>query len=256
MEKIRLQKYFTDCGILSRRAAERAIEAGEVLVNGKPATLGCKIDPLTDLVTYRGRAIRRRGCPFTYIMLNKPRGVLTSVSDDRGRPCVTDLVADAGGRVYPVGRLDLYSEGLLILTDDGEFANFLTHPKHHIPKRYRVKIKGQVPRDKLQALGAGMVIDGYQTIPAVVAVIEEAPGHTLLELTLFEGRNRQIRKMCAQLGLVVMGLRRVAVGDVTLGSLPPGKWRHLTEDEVASLKNFKPKDKEHHAGSETLAEQD
>lgn len=241
MEKIRLQKYFTDCGVLSRRAAETEIELGHVLVNGAPAEIGCKVDPSTDIVTYRGRVIRRRECPFTYIMLNKPRGFLTSVSDDRGRPCVTHLLSGVGKRVYPIGRLDLYSEGLLLLTDDGEFANRLTHPKHHIPKRYRVKIKGKLYPDKLEALHSEMVIDGHKITPAIAKITEETPQYTLLEMTLFEGRNRQIRKMCEKLGLTVMGLRRIAVGDVELGQLPPGKWRHLTKDEVASLKSDPPK---------------
>ena len=223
---------------MSRRAAEIEIEHGYVSVNGIPAKIGCKIDPSVDIVTYRGRVIRPRDCHYTYIMLNKPRGFLSSVSDDRGRPCVTHLLTDIGKRVYPIGRLDLYSEGLLLLTDDGEFANRLTHPKHHIPKRYRVKIKGRLQPDKLEALRSEMVIDGYKITPAIVEITEEFLGYTLLEMTLFEGRNRQIRKMCNSLGLTVMGLRRIAVGNVKLGSLPPGKWRHLTEEEVASLKDY------------------
>lgn len=222
---------------MSRRAAEVEIENGRVSVNGVIAEIGCKIDPENDTVTYRGRVIRPRDRHFTYVMLNKPRGYLSSVSDDRGRQCVTDLLTGIDKRLYPVGRLDLYSEGLLLLTDDGELTNMLTHPKHHVPKRYRVKVKGVLKEDKLTALRSQMVIDGYELMPVQVSVLEEQPLYTLLEMTLLEGRNRQIRKMCDSLGITVMGLRRLAIGDVRLGTLPPGKWRYLTEEEVSSLKN-------------------
>ncbi len=238
MKKIRLQKYFTDCGILSRRATESEILKGNITVNGNIATLGEKIDPDTDTVIYRGRTIRPRQSQHTYIMLNKPRGYLSSVTDDRGRECVTSLLSGVKRRVYPVGRLDLYSEGLLLLTDDGELTNALTHPKGQVPKIYRVKIKGKIDSVKLEILNSAMEIDGLTLLPAIVKITEEHANFTLLEMTLFEGKNRQIRKMCASLDLVVMGLRRIAIDSLTLGGLPVGKWRHLTDNEINSLKKF------------------
>jgi 23S rRNA pseudouridine2605 synthase len=161
MEKIRLQKYFTDCGVLSRRAAEEEIKKGKVKVNGETAEVGMKIDPDTDLVEYKGKVINSaQKTHYTYVMLNKPRGYLSSVSDDRGRKCVTELVADAGVRLYPVGRLDLDSEGLLLMTDDGELTNKLTHPRHEIPKIYHVRVKGKVSAEQVKELSKPMVIDG------------------------------------------------------------------------------------------------
>ena len=240
MALIRLQKYFTDCGIMSRRAAEAEIAAGRVHVNGHVANLGDKIDPASDIVTFGGRRIESQKTEFTYIMMNKPRGYLTSVSDPEGRRCVTDLLDGLDVRVYPVGRLDKCSEGLLLLTDDGELANKLTHPRHSLGKIYRVKVDGSVTSEQYTKLTSALVIDGYKIRPVKVTVASEDESGTVLKMTLFEGRNRQIRKMCEAVGLRVKRLGRVAIGDLKLSGLPVGKWRHLTEEEVAYLlKNTK-----------------
>jgi len=192
-EPIRLQKYFTDCGVLSRRAAEAAIVAGEVTVNGIQATLGDKIDPLQDRVEYRGKPlVLQADKPHVYLMLNKPRGYVTTLKDEKGRKNVTSLLRGIHTRVYPIGRLDMDSEGLLLLTDDGNLTNRLTHPRHEIPKIYHVSVSPFPTPAQLQALASPMEIDGYRLRPIGVSVL----GPNQLELTLFEGRNRQIRKMC------------------------------------------------------------
>lgn len=231
-EPIRLQKYFTDCGVLSRRAAERAIAEGRVRVNGRVAAIGDRIDPLTDRVEYDGRPILPPAdtCRH-YLLLNKPRGYVTTASDEKGRRTVTDLVRDLGTRVYPVGRLDMDSEGLLLLTDDGEFANHLTHPRHEIPKIYHVTLSPSPTPAQLAALAAPMQLDGYSLRPVGVKCLAENE----LEMTLYEGRNRQIRRMCEAVGLKVLRLRRVAIGRIPLGELPVGHWRHLTREEVLYL---------------------
>lgn len=235
---VRINKYFTDCGILSRRAAEAEITAGRVKVNGKAAELGQKIDPKKDVVEYKGERIKPRAAKrFTYVMLNKPVGYLTTMSDDRGRSCVAELISDVGTRVYPVGRLDMYSDGLLLFTDDGELANMLTHPKHEIPKIYHVKVKGAKDDKKLEALGKSMEIDGYKIEPVKVELVSVRDDACVLKMTLYEGRNRQIRKMCENVHLEVMSLRRVAIGKITMGDLPQGKWRYLSGSEVKYLKD-------------------
>lgn len=231
-EKLRLQKYFSDCGILSRRAAEAEILAGRVLVNGAVAQLGDKIDPSVDTVTYRGKPVKSRADrAYLYILLNKPRGYVTTSKDERGRRTVTDLTQNAGARVYPVGRLDMDSEGLLLLTDDGEFANRLTHPRHEIPKIYHVTLSPAPSGEQIEALTRPMELDGYTLLPVGVRVLST----DCLEMTLYEGRNRQIRRMCEAVGLRVTQLRRVAIGELQLGTLPQGTWRHLTQDEIAYL---------------------
>ena len=220
---------------MSRRAAEEEIAAGRVFVNGAPAAIGQKIDPERDVVTYKGSVVGG-GVRKIYIMLNKPVGYVTTMSDERGRRCVAELVEDVGERVYPIGRLDMESEGLLLLTNDGELANRLTHPKYHKPKVYHVKIQGEVPPDKVAALSRPFDIDGYITKPAKISVLSQNQNETVLKMELFEGRNRQIRKMCEQLGLKIRTLKRISVGDVHLGNLAPGKWRHLTRAQVESLR--------------------
>ena len=235
---VRINKLFTDCGVLSRRAAEAEIAAGRVKVNGKAAELGQKIDPKKDTVEYKGERIKPRSAKrFTYVMLNKPVGYLTTMSDDRGRDCVAELVADVGTRVYPVGRLDMYSDGLLLFTDDGELANMLTHPKHEIPKIYHVKVKGTKDDKKIEALGKSMEIDGYKIEPVKVELVSVRDDACVLKMTLYEGRNRQIRKMCENVHLQVMSLRRVAIGKITMGDLPQGKWRYLSGAEIKYLKD-------------------
>ncbi len=241
MEPIKLQKYFSDCGVLSRRAAEEAIRSGQVRVNGTVATQGLRIDPQRDVVEYRGKIVRRIETDRICIMLNKPRGYLTTLSDDRGRRTVADLVKEVGRRVYPIGRLDMDSDGLLLLTDDGELANRLTHPRHEIPKIYRVTVSGEVSPSRLEALRAPMSIDGYDLLPVATEVISYSPQkkETVLEMRLQEGRNRQIRKMCETVGFRITRLCRIAIGELTMGSLPPGRWRMLSPEELAYLRGEK-----------------
>ena len=236
MEKIRLQKFISDSGLMSRRAAEEEIKNGNLSVNGHVATPGLKIDPSEDTVTYKGKKILYRKAEYTYIMMNKPRGYLSSTSDDRGRKCVTDLLDGIDGRVYPVGRLDLISEGMLLLTDDGELKNRLTHPSYSLPKVYRVKVGGAVTESQLDILTSALIIDDYQIKPVEVKITGEDESGTVLKMTLLEGRNRQIRKMCEQAGLTVRRLSRISIGNLKLDGLPVGKWRHLTESEVEYLK--------------------
>ena len=236
MEQIRLQKFFTDCGILSRRKAEEEIRAGAVTVNGKIAEIGCKVDPEKDTVLYRGRAVTYTESPHHYILLNKPRGVVTTLSDEKGRTTVAALVADLGTRVYPVGRLDMDSDGLLLLTDDGALTQRLTHPRHEIPKHYRVRVDGNLTPMQLQRLNESFCLEGYHTLPVKVTVSEQKSVETVLNFTLFEGRNRQIRRMCEQVGLHIKQLTRVAIGNISLGDLPVGRYRHLTASEIEYLK--------------------
>lgn len=238
MEPIRIQKFFTDCGVLSRRAAEEEIKAGHVLVNGLPAQIGQKIDPEQDQVTFRGKPVTMDTHPKNiYVMLNKPRGYVTTMHDEKGRPCVTKLVEDIPTRIYPIGRLDMDSEGLLLLTNDGALAHQLTHPRHEIPKIYHVKIAGTVTQDQLKALGKPMKIDDYVIQPVNVKLISIQNDHCILRMTLFEGRNRQIRKMCQTQKLQILSLRRIAIGDLELGNLTPGQWKYLTRSQVQYLKN-------------------
>ncbi len=235
MEPIKLQKYFSDCGIMSRRAAEEEIKKGHVRVNGEIALLGQRIDPDRDTVEYKGTTLQKSNDEKLYILLNKPRGYVTTLSDEKGRKTVTDLLKTVSSRVYPVGRLDMDSDGLLILTNDGELTNRLTHPKHEIPKIYHVTVKGNVSPAQLAALRAPMLIDGYEILPVKTEIIGTGTSSTTLRMTLYEGRNRQIRKMCQTQDLKITRLCRVALGSITLGSLEAGKWRYLTSDELEYL---------------------
>ena len=241
MEKIRLQKFFTDCKVMSRRAAEAEIAAGKVTVNGIVASVGDKVDPDVDVVVFGGRTLKYPTGEHVYIMLHKPRGYLTAMSDDRGRKCVSELVHSVGSRVYPVGRLDLNSEGLLLMTDDGELANLLTHPRHAVGKVYNVSVRGEITEDMLEQLRAPMLIDGYKTQGAEVSVIETHEGGGKLRITLYEGRNREIRKMCEQVGLTVSRLCRVQIGEIKLDNLALGKWRALDRAQIAYLNSLKTK---------------
>ena len=235
---MRLQKFFSDCGVLSRRAAEAEIAAGKVKVNGSIAQIGDSVDPEVDIVEYKGkRILPRTSQKRHYIMLNKPRGYVTTMQDEKGRPTVANLTAGVGTRVYPVGRLDMDSEGLLLLTDDGEFANQLTHPRHEIPKIYHVTLSKVLTKEELATLRAPMELDGYRLQP--VAVKKLAPD--TIQMNLYEGRNRQIRRMCEAAGLKVLRLQRVAIGDLGLGDLPLGRWRELTADEINYLTSGKKK---------------
>ncbi|MBO5212392.1 MAG: rRNA pseudouridine synthase [Clostridia bacterium] len=235
MEKIRLQKFFTDNKIMSRRNAEKVIEAGNVKINGVLARLGDKIDPENDTVEYNGKIIKKSTEKKRYIMLNKPLGYVSTSADEKGRKTVLDLVSDVGERIYPVGRLDMYSEGLLILTNDGELTNRLTHPKYHIPKTYNVIIKGDISSEQLISLNSPMEIDGYKIKPAKIKIISRKEGSTNTLFTLNEGRNRQIRKMCEKYSLTIMRLTRISIGKLKLGDLERGKWRELTPAEIDYL---------------------
>jgi 23S rRNA pseudouridine2605 synthase len=225
---------FVGSGVSSRRESERLIEAGRVSVNGFPAVLGQSADPDIDDIRVDGTPIRA-GVHKLYIMLNKPKGYVTTLRDEKGRRNVAELVGGCGGRVWPVGRLDLDSEGLLILTNDGELTNFLTHPSNEKQKTYHVRVRGDAT-GALPILTGPMRIDGYEIRPADVRLLKRTPDGGSLAVTIHEGRNRQIRKMCAQAGLAVISLRRVAEGGLALGRLKTGDWRHLTAEEVRRLK--------------------
>lgn len=238
--KIRLQKYMADCGIASRRKSEELIASGKVKVNGQVAKIGDKVDPKNDKVSVEGQKIHAE-TGFRYVMLNKPRGFITTMSDERGRKCVAELVSDVGVRVFPVGRLDKDSEGLLLLTNDGEFANNLTHPSKHVPKTYRVTVRPAINEEILNHLMTGIMIDGKTTLPAQVKVLSQEPDRVVLEIVICEGRNRQIRKMCEAEGLEVARLKRTAIGSVKLGMLKQGTWRDLTPQELKSLRTARRK---------------
>lgn len=236
-EGIRIQKVLSDNGILSRRKAEEAIAQGRIQVNGRPALIGQKINPRRDLIALDGVNIQlARHKKNVYIMLHKPRGYVTTTSDEMDRRCVVDLVADAPTRVYPVGRLDKQSEGLLLLTNDGDFANRVMHPRNHISKLYRVTVRSTVSEQQLVRLATGVELDGKMTLPAGVHPLSAENGRSVLLLTLHEGRNRQVRRMCEAVGLEVARLKRTAIGPLKLGMLAPGKWRELTPAELAALR--------------------
>ena len=236
MALIRLQKMLADCGVASRRKSEELIRAGRVRVNGKPAQIGDKVDPYNDKVYVGRRRITGTAKPkLRYIMLNKPRGVLTTMSDERGRKCVADLIRDIDERLYPVGRLDRDSEGMLLMTNDGEFANHVMHPKKHVNKVYRVTARPNINDEQVKKLESGVVIDGRKTAPAQVRVVSREEERCVLEIVIREGRNRQIRKMCAAVGLEVARLKRIAIGGVKLGGLRSGMYRDLTDIEVRKL---------------------
>ena len=229
----RLQKILSAHGVASRREAERMILDGRVTVNGSAATLGQSARFGLDDILVDGAPIEPVK-ELVYIMLNKPRGYVTTRRDERGRKTVMSLVSDAGASVYPVGRLDMDSEGLLLLTNDGRFADAVTHPSFNKAKTYEARVRGETSR-AAEALRRPMEIDSHTVQAASAEVLERAGGGATIRITVFEGRNRQIRKMCAVCGLEVLSLRRVSVGGLELGSLEPGKWRRLTEDEVRSL---------------------
>lgn len=235
MEKVRISKFLSDCGVMSRRACDAEIEKGNITVNGTAAVLGQKIDPVCDVVRVNGKRITSSDEKIC-IMLNKPRGYVTTMSDERGRKCVAELVDEIGIRVYPIGRLDRDSEGLLLLTNDGELANMLTHPKYHKPKIYNVTVGGKPSPEQMKRMGEPFRLDGYITRPAAVKKLTGDEKSSVLSIKLFEGRNRQIRRMCEQVGLDVLALKRVAIGDISLGKLPVGKWRTLTAEQIESLK--------------------
>ena len=231
----RLQKIISAAGLMSRRAAEQALSDGRVTVNGLPASLGDKADKDIDEILVDGLKLPSAGEKL-YIMLNKPRGFVTTLSDEKGRKNAAELVADCGTRVYPVGRLDMDSEGLLLFTNDGEFANHLMHPKHEVNKTYHVVVTGYAP-EKLEKLAQPVTLDGYTIRKPEVKLIKNlADQKALLAVTIHEGRNRQVRRMCELAGMRVTRLIRMTEGALQLGNLPLGKWRYLTSPEVERLK--------------------
>ena len=225
----RLQKILSARGVASRRAAEAMIMDGRVTVNGTVAGLGQTADPQIDEILLDGKPLPS-GSEYVYILLHKPRGFVTTLSDEKGRKTAAQLVEDCGIRVYPVGRLDMDSEGLLLFTNDGEFANRLMHPKHEVQKTYLTWVEG-FSETSLEKLKQPITLDGYRIRAPKVRVVK--PG--LLEITIHEGRNRQVRRMCDAAGMHVTRLKRIREGNLSLGDLPLGKWRYLTEDEVKSL---------------------
>ncbi len=235
--KERLQKLISGAGIASRRAAEKLILSGRVTVNGETATLGMGADLDKDIVEVDGVRIGEMS-ERMYIMLNKPRGYVTTLSDEKGRRTVAELVEGAGRRLYPVGRLDLNSEGLLIMTDDGEAANALMHPAHEVEKVYSVTVRGRVTQRQVAAMEALRAIDGKEIRPAKVKLLSSDDEFTRLRFTIHEGRNRQVRRMCESVNLVVTRLVRTSEGELKLGKLPSGRWRLLTGDEVGYIKSL------------------
>lgn len=238
MEKVRIQKLIADSGLCSRRKAEELIESGKVTVNGRPCKLGDKALPNKDLIAVNGENIavpkRKR---LYYIMLHKPRGYVTTMSDELDRKCVTELLKGVPERVYPIGRLDKNSEGLLLFTNDGNFANDIMHPSKHISKTYRVTVRPSISDEQLVKLASGVEIDGRMTAECNVVVLDKQPGRVVLQMTIFEGRNRQIRKMCEAVGLEVARLKRTSIGPVKLGMLKPGDHRELRPEELRALRN-------------------
>ncbi len=229
----RLQKLIAAAGLCSRRRAEEWLEAGRVTVNGRAARVGDKADPERDDVRLDGAPLQRQARSVC-ILLNKPRGYVTTLSDERGRPTVAELVRGVPERVYPVGRLDMDSEGLLLLTNDGALTQRLLHPSFRIDKTYEVDVSGFQP-DSAAVLSAVRELDGEPVSPAQVTVLSRSGERARLSVVIHEGKNRQIRRMCAQCGLTVRRLRRVQEHTLTLGSLPPGKWRYLTREELDTL---------------------
>ena len=238
MRDTRIQKVLSELGVCSRRAAEEMIRQGRVKLNGRPVQVGDKMDTAKDLISVDGRNIRvPKKQEFVYEMLYKPRGYITTMSDERGRKTVMELVKDVPARIFPIGRLDKDSEGLLLFTNDGEFANLMMHPSHGVSKLYRVTVRPRASEAQLAELAAGVTLDdGEKTQPAGVRVMVDEPERTVLELSIQEGKNRQIRRMCEAVGLSVIRLKRSAEGPVKLGMLQPGKHRPLTKQEVAALK--------------------
>lgn len=237
MANVRLQKLIAESGLCSRRKAEELIKQGRVRVNGRTAHIGDGATPNDVIMVDNDRLRIEKKREKYYIMLNKPRGYVTTMSDELDRRCVTELLEDFPDRVYPVGRLDRNSEGLLLFTNDGKFANDIMHPSRHISKTYRVTVRPPVNDEKLVNLSEGVVIDGRKTMPATVTVVTQEQERVVLQIIIREGRNRQIRKMCEAVGLEVVRLKRTAIGPVKLGMLKPGTYRELTSEELRSLRN-------------------
>lgn len=235
---MRLNKYIAECGVASRRGADGLIEEGRIKVNGKSVTQpGTVIDEDNDTVLLDGKKIERVRRSI-YLMLNKPKGCVSTVKDDKGRKTVLDYIDIKDKRLFPIGRLDYDSEGLLLLTNDGDLAFKLTHPSHDIPKTYIAKVEGEVPESDLAVLRKGIVLDGIHTHRAKIKLLEYNEGISRLEVTIYEGRNRQVRRMFESIGKQVVFLKRTGIGDLRLGGLSRGTYRYLTEKEIQLLKNL------------------
>ncbi len=235
----RIQKALSDAGIVSRRKAEQLVAEGKVTVNGRPAKVGHPINIKNDVVAIDGvRVDFPRKKENIYIMVNKPRGYVTTTNDELGRRDVTQLVSNIKERLYPVGRLDKNTEGLLLMTNDGAFANLIMHPRNHISKTYRVTVHPDISDEQAVQLATGVNIgEGETTMPAIVHVLEKQAGRVVLQMTISEGKNRQIRRMCEAVGLEVGRLKRISVGPLKLGMIQPGKYRELKKSEVIALRN-------------------
>lgn len=233
---VRLQKFMADCGVASRRKSEQLIENGAVKINGKPARIGDKVNPDVDKVyVHNKRIVMKKKGGKRYIMLHKPRGYITTMKDEMGRKCVAELVKNIPERVYPIGRLDKDSEGLLLFTNDGDFANTVMHPKKQINKVYHVTVRPDMTDEQADKLSKGVVIDGRKTAPCEVRIMSRQEDRANVEMVLHEGRNREIRKMCETVELEVVRLKRIAIGSVKMGGLKRGQWRDLSFDEVRKL---------------------
>jgi 23S rRNA pseudouridine2605 synthase len=232
---MRLNKYIASCGVASRRAADAIVAEGRVTVNGRPVdTIGMDVDPDTDKVAVDGAllSLERKN---VYIMLNKPAGVLSTCHDDRGRRTVLDLVGKAEQRLFPVGRLDYDTEGLLLLTNDGAFAYRCTHPKHELDKTYMAVVHGRLDEGAIRHLQNGILLEGVKTAPAKIKILERTESGYRVHITIHEGKNRQVKRMFEAVGCHVMQLKRIAFGKLTLGDLPTGKWRFITNVELESI---------------------
>lgn len=235
---MRLQKYLAEQGLCSRRQGESWIEAGRITVNGKKAILGQTVTG-EEKIAVDGKPVRAQNRKSSYLILYKPRGYVTTLNDELGRKCVKDLIPKISSRVYPVGRLDKDSEGMLLLTDDGELANRLASPATHVPKTYRVTVNGELTSKHIETMSQGMALDdGEQLQPAEIKVREQSETRSVFHITIYEGKNRQIRRMCEQLGLIVKLLKRESIGNLRLGNIKPGQTRFLTDDEINYIKSL------------------
>lgn len=243
MEKIRLQKIISESGYCSRRKADEFISRNLVKVNGRVAKVGDRANPHRDVITVDGKKIAiNKNKKYVYLMLNKPRGYVTTLDDELGRKCVTELLSGVEERVYPIGRLDRNSEGLLLFTNDGDFANSIMHPSKHVSKTYRVTVRPDINDDQLIRLTEGVVIEGERTMPSTVNVLTKEQGRVVIQMVIHQGKNRQVRKMCEAVGLEVARLKRTSIGPLKLGMLKPGTWRELKAEELRALRNSMGKD--------------
>jgi pseudouridine synthase len=233
---LRLQKYLAECGVASRRASERLIEQGRVSVNGEAAIIGAQVDPEHDSILVDGKPIGQDD--KVYIVLNKPEGTVTTSRDTHGRKTVLHWVKGVGARVFPVGRLDMDVEGVLLLTNDGELAHRLLHPAYEIGKVYLAWVSGQVRPETVRKLEQGVMLDDGMTAPAKAVILNEGPHATRIQLTLHEGRKREVKRMCSAVGHPVRSLHRVAFGNVRSGGLRPGEWRYLSDQEITQLRKL------------------